>query len=77
MFIQATTHTGIGKKQADLLAVPWSAATDVQIWQKKSPGRVVIWYLDHRIKQFCIIAEIRRGKWIDANEEMSNPCKLS
>jgi len=37
----------------------------------------VIWYLDHRVKSFCVIGEIRRGKWIDANDEMTNPCKLS
>ena len=77
MFIQATTHTGIGKKQNDLLAIPWSVGTDVQIWQKVKTGRIVVWYLDHRTKSFCVIGEIHRGKWIDATEEMNNPCKLS
>jgi hypothetical protein len=69
--IQATCHTGVGKKFADLRAVtwPWELFRDiisVELWVKRGPRRVTIWrvYRDHEV----ILGEIINGKFIEKEE---------
>lgn len=63
LWIQATLDTGIGRKEKELLEIPWHLDHScVEIWQKKEGGRVVIRRLQ-RDGTFKIWAEIRRGKF--------------
>jgi len=65
IMIQATMHTGTGKKLADLRAVPWPYdKVEVQLWQKKGPRRIVVIgvYLDSQ----KVLGQIINGKWKDA-----------
>jgi hypothetical protein len=63
-FIQATMHTGTGKKMNDLRQVPWPYdKVNVQLWQKKCPRRVVIWSLKE--SREYLIGEIQNGKWVE------------
>lgn len=62
--IQATMHTGTGKKLADLRSIPWPYdKVRVQLWQKKGPRRIVVWDVqkDHE----HIEGEIHSGKWVN------------
>ena len=67
--IQATCHTGVGKKFADLRAVTWPwDIVSVELWVKRSPTRrVTIWrvYADHE----DILGEIQNGRWVEKEEE--------
>jgi hypothetical protein len=72
LFIQCTLHTGIGKKEEDLLKVPWSLDhCVVEIWQGVESRRIVIRRLVKRdgVKVFVKYAEIRSGKYIKTEED--------
>ncbi len=69
--IQATMHTGIGKKIADVGAIPWpSEKIDIEIWQKKNPRRWVVWsvgLLYGKPKRW-LKGEVHSGKWVEPEE---------
>lgn len=68
LFIQATMHTGVGKKLADLRSVPWPYdRVDVQLWIKRGPRRVTIMAVHAKDEQ--ILGELIAGKWHDKEEE--------
>ena len=65
--IQATMHTGTGKKLNDLRQVPWPHdKVSVELWMKRAPRRITIWrvYADHE----DILGEIIGGKFIEKEE---------
>jgi len=69
--IQATLHTGIGKKIADVGAIPWPYdKMRIEIWQKKGPRRIVIWKIDKWMgkPRATIIGEIINGKFVEKEE---------
>jgi hypothetical protein len=62
VFIQATLHTGVGKKEKDLQSVPWPdiKGVDVELWQKKGPRRIVVFkMIGGKLEK---IAEIINGR---------------
>lgn len=62
--IQATLHTGTGKKLSELRSIPWPYdKVDVELWQKKSPRRIVVWKLFKDGE--CVDGEIVNGKWTE------------
>jgi len=69
--IQATLHTGIGKKIADVGAIPWPyEKMDIQIWQKKSPRRTVVWKMCKWMgkPRADVMGEIINGKFVEREE---------
>ncbi len=65
--IQATCHTGTGKKLNDLRQVPWPYdKVSVELWMKRAPRRITIWrvYADRE----DILGEIIGGKFIEKEE---------
>ncbi len=69
--IQATMHSGIGKKIADVGAIPWPyEKMGIEIWQKKSPRRWVIWGVTKWMgkPKAVVRGEIHSGKWVDREE---------
>jgi len=65
--IQATMHTGTGKKLNDLRQVPWPYdKVSVELWMKRGPRRVTVWrvYADHE----GILGEIINGKFVEREE---------
>jgi hypothetical protein len=65
--IQATMHTGTGKKLADLRQVPWPYdKVEVQLWIKKGPRRVVV--IEVKADTQRVLGEIINGKFIMPEE---------
>ncbi len=65
--IQATMHTGTGKKLADLRQVPWPYdKVEVQLWIKKGPRRVVV--IEVKADTQRVLGEIINGKFIVPEE---------
>lgn len=65
--IQATCHTGTGKKLKDLRLIPWPYdKVSVELWMKRSPRRTTVWrvYADHE----DILGEIINGKFEEKEE---------
>jgi len=63
LFIQATTHTGRGKKERDLMTVPWGDADEVQIWMKRDKGHIDMFHLDDAFEKFEEFGKIIRRKF--------------
>jgi hypothetical protein len=63
LMIQATMHTGTGRKLSDLRSVPWPYdKVEIQLWQKRAPRRVVV--IEVKLDSQRILGEIVNGKWI-------------
>jgi hypothetical protein len=80
LFIQCTLHTGIGKKEQDMMAVPWDLQyACVEIWQQTSPKprTVVIRRLVKCADGLCFVkwAKIVNGKYEQIRD--GNPAHLS
>jgi hypothetical protein len=61
--IQATCHTGTGKKLDDLRDIPWPYdKVSVELWMKRAPRRIAVCrvYGDHS----DMLGEIVNGKWV-------------
>ncbi len=72
LFIQATLHTGLGKKLKDLSAVPWDFLhVHVQIWHKRSDGVTIIHkvYNHEGVLAYRKIGEIFRRKYTKTNDQ--------
>jgi len=64
--IQATLHTGLGKKIEVLERVPWSLAEDVQIWMKRENGVIDVKQLLSGMGKTVDLGKIIRRKWYAA-----------
>jgi hypothetical protein len=67
VFIQATLHTGVGKKIRELSIVSWPKinGVDIELWVKRGPRRITIINALTNTKR----GEIINGKFIVAKEE--------